>query len=101
MKGLSTLENYSLSIEESYACQRTDDEKKYINDMKLKEIFNFLILIEEFNPFDYSNQRLEYSFKFSKSSLSNILQKTNRTNIYLYIYIYFFFFFFEIRLIIK
>ncbi|SOV24527.1 conserved Plasmodium protein, unknown function [Plasmodium sp. DRC-Itaito] len=79
LHGLSTLENYSLSIEESYANQRTDNEKNYITDKKLNEIFNFLILIEEFNPFDYSNQRLEYSFKFSKSSLSNILQKTNRT----------------------
>ncbi|CRG95196.1 conserved Plasmodium protein, unknown function [Plasmodium gallinaceum] len=72
LHGLSTQETYSLSIEESLLKIETP---KNISETKLKEIFNFLILVDEFNPLDYSNQRFEYSFKNSRSSLIDTLNK--------------------------
>ncbi|CRH01602.1 conserved Plasmodium protein, unknown function [Plasmodium relictum] len=72
LHGLSTQETYSLAIEERSLRIRTQEN---ISETKLKEMLNFLILIDEFNPLDYSNQRFEYSFKYSRNSLMDVLNK--------------------------
>ncbi|SBS85774.1 conserved Plasmodium protein, unknown function [Plasmodium ovale curtisi] len=75
-KGLSTQEIYSITTEEYDAEHIRKNES--IENAKLIDMLNFLILIEEFNPLvikkgrcsisDYSNERFAYSFKFSRDS---------------------------------
>ncbi|GAB67579.1 hypothetical protein PCYB_121470 [Plasmodium cynomolgi strain B] len=68
LHGLATQETYSLSIEEFYK-EHVEEKNEHLSDAKIKEIFNFLILVDEFNPLDYSNERFEYSFKSVRDSL--------------------------------
>ncbi|VTZ70616.1 conserved Plasmodium protein, unknown function [Plasmodium chabaudi chabaudi] len=75
LHGLSTQETYSLNIEESYTCDTITNEKT--EDSKLKDIMNFLILVDDFNPYHYSNERFDYSFKFSRNSLTHLIAKDN------------------------
>ncbi|SBS87665.1 conserved Plasmodium protein, unknown function, partial [Plasmodium malariae] len=77
--GLATQETYSLTIEE---CSM-DNEKTIdmIEDTTLKEMLHFLILIEEFNPLHYSNERLNYSSKFSRNSLIEYINKGKKFKI--------------------
>ncbi|SBT79934.1 conserved Plasmodium protein, unknown function [Plasmodium malariae] len=79
LHGLATQETYSLTIEE---CSM-DNEKKIdmIEDTTLKEMLHFLILIEEFNPLHYSNERLNYSSKFSRNSLIEYINKGKKFKI--------------------
>ncbi|GAW82085.1 hypothetical protein, conserved [Plasmodium gonderi] len=78
LHGLSTQETYSLSIEESFKeCAEKKDQ--HISDVKIKEIFNFLILIEQFNPLDYSNERFEYSCKCFRKSLISLPDRVNHS----------------------
>ncbi|SCP05284.1 conserved Plasmodium protein, unknown function [Plasmodium ovale] len=59
-------EIYSITTEEYDAEHIRKNES--IENAKLIDMLNFLILIEEFNPLDYSNERFAYSFKFSRDS---------------------------------
>ncbi|KJP86273.1 hypothetical protein AK88_04087 [Plasmodium fragile] len=68
LHGLATQETYSLSIEEFYK-EHVEQKNEHLSDEKIKEIFNFLILVDEFNPLDYSNERFQYSFKSVRDSL--------------------------------
>ncbi|EUD67790.1 hypothetical protein C922_01979 [Plasmodium inui San Antonio 1] len=68
LHGLATQETYSLSIEEFYK-EHVEEKNEHLSDAKIKEIFNFLILVDEFNPLDYSNERFQYSFKCVRDSL--------------------------------
>ncbi|VWU50682.1 conserved protein, unknown function [Hepatocystis sp. ex Piliocolobus tephrosceles] len=78
LHGLSTQEIYSRSIEDCSVQQIGNIEDKENN--KLSEMLNFLILIEEFNPLEYSNERFEYSFKFARSSLINFTSTDEHLN---------------------
>ncbi|CAI7721869.1 conserved Plasmodium protein, unknown function [Plasmodium vivax] len=68
LHGLATQETYSLSIEEFYK-EHVEEKNEHLSDEKIKEMFNFLILVDEFNPLDYSNERFQYSFKSVRDSL--------------------------------
>ncbi|ANQ10117.1 Uncharacterized protein PCOAH_00040970 [Plasmodium coatneyi] len=68
LHGLATQETYSLSIEEFYK-EQIEEKNEHLSDAKIKDIFNFLILVDEFNPLDYSNERFQYSFKYVRDSL--------------------------------
>ncbi|CAA9989844.1 conserved Plasmodium protein, unknown function [Plasmodium knowlesi strain H] len=74
LHGLATQETYSLSIEEYYK-EHVEEKNEHISDTKIRDLFNFLILLDEFNPLDYSNERFQYSFKYVRDSLMSLPPK--------------------------